>query len=300
MMRLTGDVNNCVIPGSKLGLCISTVNQFTHLPINRTSDCTLHFAMRPVAGVFPSRENAERGYAELRRAGFSPDDINFLTPGSSEEQVHSIPTSPTEQPGVGKAIGGAVGAALGMAGGFELGVGLTALVPGVGPVLAAGLAGMALFGAGGAMAGAAAGSKADQDSTEGLPSDEIFFYEDALRQGRSVIIAMANGAGEATRAREILAESGAESLDAAREAWWIGLQDAESEHYRVLGYNFEQDRAAYRAGFEAALRPALRGKSHAEVAESLKREFPESETEAFRAGFARGRQYREEQLLARR
>ena len=160
--------------------------------------------MRAVAGVFHSRENAERGYAELRRAGYSPDDINFLAPGASEEEVHSVPVSTTEQPGVGKAIGGAVGGALGMAGGFQLGVGLTALVPGVGPVLAAGLAGMALLGAGGAIAGAKAGSKGDQDTTEGIPADEVFFYEDALRQGRSVIIVMANGASEAARAREIL------------------------------------------------------------------------------------------------
>ena len=256
--------------------------------------------MRAIAGVFHSRENAERGYAELRRAGFSPDDINFLTPGSSEEQVHSIPASTTEQPGVGKAIGGAVGAALGMAGGFELGVGLSALVPGVGPVLAAGLAGMALLGAGGAMAGAAAGGKAEAESTEGLPADEIFFYEDALRQGRSVIIVMANGATEASRAREIVAESGAESIDAARDAWWIGLRDAEEEHYRALGYNFEQDQAAYRAGFEAALRRPTRGKTAAETAEYLKREFPESESEAFRTGFARGRQYQEQRSMAHR
>ena len=48
------------------------------------------------------------------------------------------------------------------------------------------------------------------------------------------------------RAREILAEAGAESLDAARRAWWIGLRDAESEHYRALGYNFEQDHELYR------------------------------------------------------
>jgi hypothetical protein len=250
--------------------------------------------------VFHSRENAQRGFSELRRAGFSPDDINFLTPGSPEAEAHSIPTSTTEQPGVGKAIGGAVGAALGMAGGFELGVGLTALVPGVGPVLAAGLAGMALLGAGGAMAGAAAAGKMDQDTTEGLPADEIHFYEDALRQGRTVIIVMANGATEASRVREILAESGAESLDAAREAWWIGLRDAEAEHYRALGYNFEQDQAAYRAGFEAALRPSWRGRSHSDVAEALKNEFPEWDSEAFRAGFARGRQYREERLVTPR
>src|SRR3954452_12103496 len=135
--------------------------------------------MRAVAAVFHSREDAQRGYAELRRAGYSPDDINLLAPGASEEQVHSVPVSETEQPGVGKALGGVVGAALGMAGGFELGVGVTALVPGVGPVLAAGLAGMALLGAGGAMAGAAVAGKAEQATTPGLPADEIFFYEEA-------------------------------------------------------------------------------------------------------------------------
>lgn len=244
--------------------------------------------------MFPSREDARRGYAELRRAGFYPDDINLLFPGATGEQIRSTPVSETEQPGVGKAIGGAVGAALGMAGGFELGVGVTALVPGVGPVLAAGLAGMALFGAGGAMAGARAGAKADEESTEGLPADEIFFYEDALRQGRSVIIVMANGATEKERAKEILTEAGAESIDAARESWWTGLRRAESEHYQGLGYRFDEDQAAYRAGFEAALRRPLRGKSHAEAAERLKKEFPDVwDMEAFRTGFARGREYHE-------
>ena len=254
--------------------------------------------MRAVAGVFHSRDDAQRGYAELRRAGYSPDDINLLAPGASEEQVHSVPVSETEQPGVGKAIGGVLGAALGMAGGFELGVGATALVPGVGPVLVAGLAGMALLGAGGAFTGAALGSKADQDSTEGLPADEIFFYEDALRQGRSVIIVMANGATEAQRAQEILAEAGAESLDAARNDWWIGVRDAESEHYRALGHNFEQDHEIYRLGFEAALRRPARGRSFDEAAEYLKSEYPDVwETDGFRAGFARGRQYQEQRAM---
>ena len=197
---------------------------------------------------FHSREDAQRGYAELRRAGYSPDDINLLAPGASEEQVHSVPVSATEQPGVGKAIGGVVGAALGMAGGFELGVGMTALVPGVGPVLAAGLAGMALLGAGGAFTGAALGSKADQDSTEGLPADEIFFYEDALRQGRTVIIVMANGATEAAaRPGNSRRERRGEPRRRPRGDWWIGLRNAESEHYRALGHNFENDHEVYRA-----------------------------------------------------
>ena len=157
---------------------------------------------------------------------------------------------------------------------------------------------MALLGAGGAFTGAALGSKADQDTTEGLPADEIFFYEDALRQGRSVIIVMANGATEAQRAQEILAEAGAESLDAARNDWWIGVRDAESEHYRALGHNFEQDHDVYRQGFESALRRPGRGRSFDEAAEYLKSEYPDVwETDAFRAGYARGRQYQEQRAM---
>jgi hypothetical protein len=248
--------------------------------------------MRAVAGVFHSRENAQCGLDALRRNGFSPDNVSFLTPGSSEEHIHAVPVSETEQPGVGRAIGGAVGAALGMAGGFELGVGISVLIPGVGPVLAAGLAGMALLGAGGAALGVAAGGRADQDSTEGLPADEIFFYEDALRQGRSVVIVMANGRREAERAKELLAECGAESVDGARESWWIGLRDAESEHYHALGYNFERDHDTYRQGFEAALRRPLRGKTYEDSAAYLESEYPAVwETDPFRSGFERGRAY---------
>ena len=78
--------------------------------------------METVAAVFRTTETAREAYGELRRAGFSPDDINLLSPGSSEQAIHSVPTSDTEQSGtIGGAIGGVVGGALGMAGGFELG-----------------------------------------------------------------------------------------------------------------------------------------------------------------------------------
>jgi hypothetical protein len=253
--------------------------------------------MRSVAGVFHSPENAQCGLDSLRRNGFSPDNVSFLTPDATEQQIHSVPVSETEQPGVGKAIGGAVGAALGMAGGFELGVGVSALIPGVGPILATGLAGMALLGAGGAALGVAAGAKADQDSTEGIPADEVFFYEDALRQGRSVVIVMSNGRREAERARELLAECGAESIDAARDAWWVGLRDAEAAHYRAQGYNFERDHEIYRQGFEAALRRPIRGRTYDDASPYLAGEYPAVwETDPFRSGFARGREYQQARM----
>jgi hypothetical protein len=248
--------------------------------------------MEPVAGVFRSSERARHGAQELKHAGFSSDELTLLFPGSSEDEIHSVAVSDTEQPGMGKTIGGVVGAALGMAGGFELGSAVSMLVPGVGPVLAVGIAGAALFGVGGAAGGAALGAAAESRSTAGLPADEIFFYEDALRQGRSVVVVMANGAGEAARASELLAESGAESLDAAREAWWIGLRDAEREHYHAFGHNWEQDAVQYREGFEAALRRPARGKSFDEAAGYLRSEYPGIwQHPAFRTGFDRGHAY---------
>jgi hypothetical protein len=250
--------------------------------------------MDAVAGVFRSGEAASRAVEELRRAGFSPDDVNLLLPGASEKEIHSVPVSETEQPGMGGAIGGLVGGALGVAGGLQLGTAAaSAMIPGVGPVVAIGIAAAALLGAGGAVGGAAIGMAAEQKSTEGLPADEIFFYEDALRSGRSVVIVMANGKGEAERAKQIMVAAGAESLDAARDAWWIGLRDAEREHYQALGHDFARDQEAYRTGFEAALQPSTRGKSFDELEELLKRDYPElSHSEAFRHGFERGRAYR--------
>ncbi|HEV3200264.1 MAG TPA: hypothetical protein VGZ73_20305 [Bryobacteraceae bacterium] len=248
--------------------------------------------MDAVAGVFRSSEDARHAVQELKHAGFSPEDLSLLFPGSSEEEIHSIPVSDTEQPGMGKTVGGVVGAALGMAGGFELGAVAASMVPGVGPVVAVGIAGAALLGVGGAVGGAAIGSAAESKSTEGLPADEIFFYEDALRQGRSVVVVMANGQAEASRASELLAESGAESLDAAREAWWIGLRDAEKEHYHAFGHNWEQDAVEYRAGFEAALRRPARGKTVEEAAGYLRSEYSGIwEHPAFRQGFNRGQAY---------
>ena len=167
--------------------------------------CTI---METVAGVFRSREMARTAAAELSSSGFRAEQVSLLYPGSTEQEIHSIPTSDTEQPGVGAAIGGVVGAAVGMAGGFELGVAATALIPGVGPVIAAGIAGAALLGVGGLAAGVELGGKPDAQDTEGIPADELYFYEDALRQGRSVLFAFAGDEKEKQRARNRHARSG--------------------------------------------------------------------------------------------
>jgi len=166
------------------------------------------------------------------------------------------------------------------------------LVPGVGPVLAFGLLGAALLGTGGAAAGALAGEAFEKAMADGLPHDELYVYEDALRRGRSVLIAFADDEQMAENARAELARAGAESVDAAREEWWIGLRDAEQEHYTSQGGDFNLDEAKYRLGFEAALHPDRRGKSGEDVASTLQQEYgSDSVTPAFRQGYERGQRY---------
>jgi len=250
--------------------------------------------MEATAGIFDSRADAERALYGLRSAEIANDRIVFLTPGTSDEAVESaVPTSDTEQPGMGKAMGGAVGGALGVAGGGTLGAAVASLlVPGVGPVIAAGIVGAALLGVGGAATGAAAGAALESGLAEGLSRDELYLYEDALRKGRSVVIAFAEDENAKERIHNVLAQAGAESIDAARESWWMGLRDVEEEHYRADGGDFSSDELSYRHGFEAALHPKRRGRSYEQCTSELHQTYRvEATDKAFRRGFERGQDY---------
>ena len=250
--------------------------------------------MEAISGIFDSRADAERAVYGLRSAGVQNDRIAFLTPGTSDEKVESaVPTTETEQPGMGMAMGGAVGGAMGVAGGGTLGAAVASLlVPGVGPVIAAGIVGAAILGVGGAATGAAAGAALERELATGLSRDELYLYEDALRQGRSVVIAFAEDDDAEERVHNVLAQAGAESIDAARESWWLGLRDAEEEHYQTQGGDFLHDEVSYRRGFEAALNPNRRGKSYGEMAAELNEAYREAGTDdAFRRGYERGQHY---------
>src|SRR3979409_1036096 len=115
--------------------------------------------METVAGIFQKRAGAEEAIRQLHLLGIPNDRIALLTPGINDDKVESVvPTSDTEQPGMGSAMGGAVGGAMGAAGGATLGAAAASLlVPGVGPVMALGVLGAAILGAGGAATGMAAG-----------------------------------------------------------------------------------------------------------------------------------------------
>ena len=245
--------------------------------------------METIVSIFHERANAERARLQLHSLGINGDKITTLTPDTTDRQIQaSVRTSDSESPGMGGALGGTVGGAVGAATGASLAAAATSLfVPGVGPILAAGVLGAAVLGAGGALAGVVAGEALEHNLATGLPHDELFVYENALRKGHTVLIVNADDGDIAERVRGVLAQTGAESIDAARENWWLGLRNAEQEKYEG---DFERVEFNYRLGFEAALRPWLRGKSLDEATPDLNQlEKNLSSDKVFRCGFERGR-----------
>jgi hypothetical protein len=247
--------------------------------------------METVAGIFATRAGAEEAIRQLHLLGIPNDRVALLTPGMNDERVESVvPTSDSEQPGMGAAMGGAVGGAMGVAGGATLGVAAASLLlPGVGPVIALGVLGAAILGAGGAATGMAAGKALEKELADGLPHDELYLYEDALRRGRSVVIGFIDEDTALDVARAALASAGAESVDEARENWWIGLRDAEEAEYRTSGRDFQTDEASYRRGFEAG--SATRGQTPTDPITIRSITLEAESDEAFQRGYRRGQDY---------
>ncbi len=247
--------------------------------------------MEAIVGIFQDWQRAQKAAETLRASGLPADRVNLLTPGDPEGSARTrVSTSDTEQPGMGKAVGGVVGGVAGATAGMGLGAAAASLlIPGIGPVAAVGLVAAALFGVGGAIGGAAAGGALENAMSHGLPTDELYLYEDALRKGHSVVFAFADNDEQAASVRERLTASGAETLDAARENWWVGLRSGEAADYERSGGRFAQDEPVYRRGFQAALRPEHRGRNFDAARNSLAERHPDvAEHPAFRRGYERG------------
>ena len=141
--------------------------------------------METVIGVFASRDHAEKAVKELLLRGVPEDSIVFLT------------RSETEAKTIAKELGAYVGGFVGGAAGITTGVvAATLLLPGIGTVFALGIGAAALLtGAGaGAGAGTALGSTAAQNDNAPKPAtaeksaDDIAFFQEVLKEGRSLIV----------------------------------------------------------------------------------------------------------------
>ena len=250
--------------------------------------------MEIIARVFENYDQALKALQELRGIGITDRRLALLATGHSVKgTASSVPVADSENPGMGSAMGAAVGGAMGAAGGATLGLAAaTLLVPGVGPVIALGVVGAALLGASGAAVGATLGDALEEGLGEGFPHEDIYLFEDALRQGKSVIVAYAEEGDQAGKARDILTQAGGLEVDQLRDRWWNEMRDNEAANYRSTGRDFDQDELSYRRGFTAAQHPQRRGKSYEECESDLRDSFNEDDLNpAFRCGYDRGVTY---------
>jgi hypothetical protein len=181
---------------------------------------------------------------------------------------------------------------MGAAGGATLGLAVATLaVPGIGPVIAFGMVGAALLGLVGAAAGSAVGDKAEEELGEGIPHEDIYLYEDALRHGNSIVVAYADDDGDqADRAKDVLNAEGAQDIETLRERWWEELREDERTHYAG---DFDNDEPSYRRGYTAALHPRRRGKVYSDVEDELRTAYVGTTLDMpFQAGYERGQSYR--------
>src|SRR4051812_7822083 len=91
-----------------------------------------------LVGIFDDRLAAERAVDELMQAGFKADQVGYVLRGSDVTQGGMITDVIGAKDGKGAATGAVTGA---LAGGVTAAV-VTALIPGAGPVLAAGMLAM--------------------------------------------------------------------------------------------------------------------------------------------------------------
>lgn len=251
--------------------------------------------MQVITGVFKSENNAETAVSQLRSLGIPEKRIGIVRPGNRPERLEAgVPVTDTEDPGMGRAMGAAVGGAMGAAGGATAGLAVASLiVPGIGPLVAFGMVGAALLGIVGAGVGSAVGDNVEEGLGEGIPHEDVYLYEDALRHGHSVVIAYVDEGDPADNAAKAMHDAGAEDLDVMRENWWQELREGERAHYTRDDRDFDRDETSYRHGYQAALHPTRRGKAYSDVEDELRTAYANTVLDRpFQAGYERGSSHR--------
>lgn len=148
-----------------------------------------------IIGVFDSRSNAEKAVNSLRQQGFTTEEINII----SKQQNHDDPSDQDDDIMDGTLTGGTLGGI----GGLLLGAGAL-VIPGIGPIIAAGPIAAAVSGA---IAGGITGGLIDW----GIPADESHHYEQEVVQG-SILAIIRTDAAKINSVAQILRQNGAKEV----------------------------------------------------------------------------------------
>jgi hypothetical protein len=132
-------------------------------------------------GVFSDRAQAQQAVAELKRNGFTDDDIGVTSKHDSGTGVAGDADATGSKADEGAVAGLAAGAGVGALWGLGI---LAGVIPGIGPAIAGGTLGILLSSA---AAGAATAGLAGALIGLGIPEDDAGYYEGEFKAGRSIV-----------------------------------------------------------------------------------------------------------------
>ena len=164
------------------------------------------------AGLFYSRDEAEKAVRELKQAGFDMDRVSVIAKDADKVAGHSTTEDIGNKADEGAGTGAVTGGILGGLTGLLVGLG-TLAIPGVGPILLAGEVATALATtAAGAGIGAAAGGLIGALIGLGIPEEKAKIYNDRVGKG-SFLVMVTGNSYEIERAATIMRNNGVEEFD---------------------------------------------------------------------------------------
>jgi uncharacterized protein (TIGR02271 family) len=161
-----------------------------------TESRTPRVAGETVVGLFADQPAAERGIQALKAAGFTENQIGVAVRDREQQKeiIEGTGTQASEGAAAGAVGGGMVGGVIGLLAGVG-----ALVIPGVGPIIAAGALASTLTGAG---IGAAAGGLIGALAGMGVPDEDAKHFERGFQEG-GVLVTVEAG-GDAARARQAL------------------------------------------------------------------------------------------------
>jgi hypothetical protein len=152
-----------------------------------------------VVGTFTDPAQARQAVAELRRAGYTEDQIGVLS--HNPDGSGKVSTESGTQFEEGAAVGAATGAGIGALWGLGI---LAGVLPGIGPAIAGGTLGVLLSSA---AAGAAAAGIGGALAGLGMSDDDARYYEGEFKSGKTIVTV--RGEPKEGHARTLMSQYGA-------------------------------------------------------------------------------------------
>lgn len=192
-----------------------------------------------IVALYEDFDIARRVVEELVSAGFDRSNISLVANDSSGEMQKHI----NREGGDDDDVSGGEGAGFGAIVGGLVGLGV-ALIPGIGPVVAAGPLAAALMAGIGAVAGAATGGVVASLVDLGVSEEEAGYYEEGIRRGGTLVSLQVDRSEHVGRAQDIMNRYNPIDLDERSEEWrssgWTGYEGStRTEGMQTTGQTHE-------------------------------------------------------------